>query len=523
MRLSFNVASKNCGTKNLSQINRTKMKTRNIFFASLLAIGVLPVLATEVKTSSPGSLATELSNPKDVTDLTIEGPIDAEDFYFIGLNMPNLKSLDMENAIICQTSGITLSGRVSYPEGYIPEGVFGGLPLSKVVFPKEQRVIIGESAFMNTALTKLEIPSNVDSIASGAFAGCKDLTEITMPNAKLGEYVFASCPGLQTVNIGEATVIPTGTFRNCESLTAVIGSEKLVYIGDKAFEGDALITEFVFGPELRYLGKSSFAATGLTEVDLSKTRLDDLSSQVFADADLHSVTLPDEIAYIGEGAFFGNTNLRGFTLPANTIVLDACAFVGINLSELALPDNLEEIHDYALAGQKYIKELYLPSTLIYIGNNAMEEMTGLQKIDATSLHSVPELGENVWKGVNQKEVELMVDLPGNETYLDMFRNADQWKEFDIKGIDTGVDDIVSDDAAQTKVRGRFVGTDLQIESTGAEIDLVRVFDTAGRLLISVEPRDSFVNIDTSDYPAGIFIINILLDDKTPASLKLGRR
>lgn len=498
------------------------MKTRKILFASLLLAGVLNVSGLEVTTDQSGFLSQQITNPEEIKELKLSGPVDAADLYYIGLNMINLESLDLSDATICLVIGGSVAA--SYPEGFIPEGVFSGLPLNNIVFPKEQRVTIGESAFMNTGFTTIELPATVDSVSNGAYAGCLNLTTITLPSLKMGQYVFASCPNLTTVNIGEVTSIPVGTFRDCKALTTVNGAENLVTIGSNAFEGDISLAKFNFGKNLTHIGESAFAGTALTEVDLSETQLDMVSPMAFAETQLKNVTLPERINEIGSSAFFGNNKIVEFTLPANTIVIGPHAFVGTSLGGIDLYEtSLEEIGDYALAGQVHVKELYLPSTLIYIGNNAMEGMTGLEKINATALHSVPELGENVWKGVNQSDVELTVDMPGDDTYIIMFSNADQWKEFKVTGLDVGVDDITSDTPAETGVRGRFVGTELQIESNGPEIDIVRVFDAAGRLLIAVEPRNYEVAVDTSDYPSGIFIVNVILDDKTPATLKLGRR
>lgn len=496
------------------------MSIKNLLSSAVfVAAGVVCAHGLEVEVTAPGTLSESVTDPSAVTQLTLSGTVNAADLYYIGMNMTGLTSLDMSRVTIDEYMGTVVMGRTFYPAATLPYGVFMGLPLTSVTLPQQSGLVISEGAFMNTSLTSLPTFENVDSIGQAAFAGCNSLQTLTMPKTKMNSAVFADCTALTTVDMGTATEIPALTFHGCTALTTINGAANIVSIGDRAFEGDTSLKTFDFGQNLRYVGSSAFAATGLTEIDMSRAlKLEEINREAFADSKLQSAILPDNVATIGDGVFFGNNSMKEIQLPAALITLGEHSLVSTRLREIKLPDNVEEIGAYALKGQTNITGIYLPPSLIYIGDNGMEGMTALSRIDVRDHTSVPELGENVWEGVNPSKVFVTV----NANYINDFENALQWKDFNFNII-AGAEEIVDDQTAGRNVRGRFVGTDLQIESIGADIDIVRLFDTAGRLLLSVEPRSTTATIDTSDFPGGVFIVNIVLDDKTPATLKLARK
>lgn len=498
------------------------MKFRN-FIALLSILSPFAMQASEigVTTSIGGELEKKVANPKEVTFLAISGPIDAQDMLFIGKQMLSLKELDISEATITEVKGTTIGGRSNYDANAIPAGAFAGLPLKVVEFPAEGSITIGDGAFMNTAFTKLNLPANIDSIGQGAFAGCADLTEVVFPTAKrIGSAIFEDCTALVTVDLNGATTIPEATFRGCSALTTVTGSEQLAAICDRAFEGTTGLKTFAFGNALQQLGVEAFAGSGLDEVALGESdKLTSISNRAFAGSSVSNIRLGENVTHIGEGALMGASKLKVLNLPSSVITLGSHALVGTSLTDtVTLPCSLEEIGDFALLGQNKVERITLPASLIYIGNNAMEGMTGLAHIQAGALTAVPALGQNVWEGVNQPEVMLTVD----DELANDFSNADQWKEFKID-LASARDETLMDETSEGYVRGRFVGTDLQIESSGMDIVSVRVYDAAGRLTSSVDTRSQSVTVDTSNLAGGVFVVNVTLDDNNTATLKLGRK
>ena len=75
--------------------------------------------------------------------------------------------------------------------------------------------------------TSFTIPSTVTNsgntysvvaIGGGAFAGCKDLESVTLPNSiqRIWKAAFMNCEGLMNINIPEGvTVLGNGAFKGC--------------------------------------------------------------------------------------------------------------------------------------------------------------------------------------------------------------------------------------------------------------------------------------------------------------------
>lgn len=128
---------------------------------------------------------------------------------------------------------------VAFAEGndkYVSNGDFvyekngEELTLSKVLFTSNDVTIpstvdgkkvtaIGGSAFQNTQVTsiKFDEDSNIKTIGSWAFSGCKSLTSIKLPSSvtEIGEKAFEICDGLTTVTLNEGLkTIGTAAFYN---------------------------------------------------------------------------------------------------------------------------------------------------------------------------------------------------------------------------------------------------------------------------------------------------------------------
>ena len=131
---------------------------------------------------------------------------------------------------------------------------------------------------------------------------------------------------------------------------------------------------------------------------------------------------------------------------------------------------------------------------------------------------MPALGDDVWNGLDKSKIALAVP----EKLIDSFKNADQWKEFNIRNAsdDTTMgDNILADDFA---ISARFDGQVIMV-SGNDNLSSVEVYDTLGRLLTSVAANGTdHVAIDTSRWSTRVYIVRAISSDGLTASVKTAR-
>ena len=186
---------------------------------------------------------------------------------------------------------------------------------------------IGDHAFYASGLETASFGYNLHEVHSYAFAECKDLTAVSLPNdftmynlcMSFGDYVFRNS-GLPSLQIPKSLeVIGAGIFAGCKNLTSLaIDSENTVYtvkdgllltkdgktlvaatyrtasgayttpvgiqsVADSAFCGCSGLTAITVSPGIAKIGKEAFEeCTALSEVTISQT-LTEIQSSAFSD------------------------------------------------------------------------------------------------------------------------------------------------------------------------------------------------------------------------------------------------
>lgn len=466
---------------------------------------------------TPGSLASAVADPAAVTTLRLTGTVDASDLYFVGSSMTNLHSLDLGAVTIAAYSGPAVRQRTSYPAATIPAHAFTGSPISSLTLPRVETTI-GDAAFAGTALSTLTLSPAVHAQGTGVFSSCTALTEVNLGGATTGSYTFGGCTALKTVNLAGATAIGEGDYAGCTSLTTVNGTQSVASIGNRAFDGCTALKSYSFGPALRTIGYRAFAGTGLTSANMTGcSSLQSIGAWAFAGCPaLAQVTLPSGLAQVGEGAFFDCTALRSANFPAAAMADYVFKDAPLTDSNNLPGANVATIGDYALKGASGVKTLTLPNSLETIGTGAMEGMTGLTTIYAENLDHVPELGDDVWQGVEQKDVTLHVD-PSTGS---LFAMAPQWQDFHIETMSTA--NPALDTPTTISIQGRFDGATLLLRTNGDALGTVSLYDTTGTMLLTTDIEASNGAIDTSSFSTNIFIVVVSSTDTSRAVLKLLR-
>ena len=120
--------------------------------------------------------------------------------------------------------GTEASGDIVLPEGVreIAANAFANCKELLGVQIPESVTKIGDEAFSGTGLKELVIPENVNEIGLSAFAFCEDLEQVTLPASltEIGTEMFYGCKNLETIIVPETvTEIADNAFAACSSLT----------------------------------------------------------------------------------------------------------------------------------------------------------------------------------------------------------------------------------------------------------------------------------------------------------------
>lgn len=137
---------------------------------------------------------------------------------------------------------------------------------------KTDEFVIGNNILYECNLTgTVVVPKNVTEIKATAFSNKTNITKVVLPE------------GLKTIK--------TNTFLGCTSLEEVIIPESVEAIEDQAFFGCKKLKKVHLPKSLKRLCIKAFTDSGLESVDLPE-HPDYVSSYVFANSQLHQVTIP---------------------------------------------------------------------------------------------------------------------------------------------------------------------------------------------------------------------------------------
>ena len=223
---------------------------------------------------------------------------------------------------------------------------------------------MGTNAYVNDIKT-VEIKSGVGSIHNYSFAGCSQLTGVTIPDSvtDIRSSAFWLCTSLTSIEIPDSvTVIGESVFEDCSSLESITGLGGVTKINKRAFAN----------------------CTGLKEI-----------------------TLPAGLTQIGEIAFRECTNLESVimqgdtppTLSDPTDVFQRCYFVSNKVKGIKVPEGTAKVYkeawtkwtDYITDGTDGTEDEFLASgegwTLDKDGKLTIASDTGMENWEGDENHS----------------------------------------------------------------------------------------------------------------------------------------
>lgn len=483
----------------------------------MICCSLLPAAAASVAVKvEAGELPSKIASPETVTTLTINGYVDASDLAYIA-ELPALETLDMSGTTIVAWEGRLFGSTVTrYAANSIPANMFAGSRIKTVILPKTKELVIGPGAFACSQLASIKIPSSVAKVGDGAFAYCPQMTEVVVEIPQIGKGLFHNCPKLKSVRFLRNMELPVNTFYGCVALEKVEGPG-FISVGERALSHCSSLKSFPFNSLTKEIGRESFMKSGLEKVDLSSCQLDSIGEWAFAMMPRLTTLITGNVVGMGQAIAFACPNLVTFETSESATELPDYALTksaAVDTTGL-LHDGIERIGRYAMSGLSGIHAVYLPQGLKMLDDHAMENMTSLETI-YSNLYYIPELGEDVWAGINQADVELVVPNQMTQEY----KNAEQWCEFDVVNTSSSVDAVLGED--KPNIRAKFDGDDLIVQAEGVDIDRLTLYNPAGQLLIAVEPMSETIAVNTAGFGTRLFIVHAALSDGRAAAVKISK-
>jgi Leucine-rich repeat (LRR) protein len=309
----------------------------------------------------------------------------------------------------------------------IKKNAFNGSALKEIALDKV--TTIGESAFeacLGTGtdlFTKLTIPASVTTVGANAFKGMTNLAEVTVIGSfddlgawfvndaaikkvtipsdskvkKIVASAFASAAaGDAEVKIETSTLTEIGdeAFVALPITTLTLNTSGLTKIGAKAFAAYTATTLNLSNcTSLATVAANSFPANAYKEVKLEGTQIDDanftkivsatgwLANSKDATTGLQTITLPEKITAIPEGAFAGFKRLTSIDITKTQVgKIKDNAFNGSALNSINL-SSVTEIGVSAFEGCTNFTELKNLGNVTSIGANAFKGMSTLAEVE----------------------------------------------------------------------------------------------------------------------------------------------
>ena len=243
---------------------------------------------------------------------------------------------------------------------------------------------IGYASFRNCiTLSNIDIPNSVTTIDSEAFNGCISLTSIDIPNSVkiISQRVFKDCNSLMSVKISNsAIIIDKEAFYDCSSLKSIDIPNSVRTIGVSAFAGCSSSTSLNIGNSVKMIEKNAFdGCTNLT-----------------------SIVIPNSVITIETSAFYGCEQLTTLTLGKAVANMMSRAFQGCKrLKEIyslnPAPPTLNSDIPYDYSFDDFSATVYVPkgSLQAYKSAPLWKLFTQIKEMDATGIEHAQADGVSV--------------------------------------------------------------------------------------------------------------------------------
>jgi hypothetical protein len=233
-------------------------------------------------------------------------------------------------------------------------------------------------------LTSITIPNSVTSIGSDAFYYCSGLTSITIPNSvtTIGEQAFFGTNITSIAwNAKKCDNLPLMRTTGGNSFNYIFGSEKIKY--------------FVFGDSVEHIPSNlCYDMYNLTTVTIPNS-VTTIGEGAFDEcSSLTSIVIPENVTHIDGTAFFGCDDLTSVIWNAKKCADFSCSYSpsgsiiygpffkynGRSISSFILGDSVEHIPSYLCYEMSSLSSITIPNSVTSIGSSAFFGCSSLTSV-----------------------------------------------------------------------------------------------------------------------------------------------
>lgn len=276
---------------------------------------------------------------------------------------------------------------------------------------KEGTLSLADGAFLGCEdLSEITLPASVGYLGSELFQGCHSLSRLTVlcPMERIPASMLSDCLALTEITLPEGlTVIETGAFSGCTYLKNVTLPSTLKEIGDEAFMACASLESLRLPEGLTVIGAQAFygcselrdvsVPSTVTEIgrDAFRATAMEANRENWTDGGLYigtrlvavdtefrgTFTVKEGTTHIGEAAFFSADGVRAVVLPSSLRVIEDQAFLGLSaLASVNIPEGVTSLGAFAFWGCSSLREITLPESVTLVGRRCFESCSSLASL-----------------------------------------------------------------------------------------------------------------------------------------------
>ncbi len=335
--------------------------------------------ALSVTVPQAGQLESVLSSYdyQQIKNLTINGPLNNDDYDYIKDELVSLRCLDLSKAT-----------------GVEPNFRNHKYTIDLLILP-DTLTEISPYTFSESYIVNIVLPSNLESIGDYAFYNCSRMTGgIIIPSTVtyMGQYAFDGTAIEDFMFDGEASIIKFTD--NClpPTIKSLRIPKSVLTLDTKSFENLTSLTSLSFekGSPITIIPSLCFAGLPLTEVSLPES-LKKIGGDAVASGTKHLKTIHRKNSYCG--AFENCTELPSITIPNTVESIEPGAFHGSGIKNIKFESGLKlfTIEGWSNSfgtgfklgafSNTQLEHLSIPSSIIEIQDAAFAECKKLKDIE----------------------------------------------------------------------------------------------------------------------------------------------